>query len=134
MREIKFRAWSQYGEGMLYQQIENHDGSEMKDTAGLFELLRETGTGDTFMQYTGLKDKNGREIYEGDIVYGGVPHVAEIPKKSMTVVVEWEHKKHWSGMSDGHNVHHIGFHIEEYYIKLKDCEVIGNIHENPELL
>lgn len=78
-------------------------------------------------QSTGLKDKNGKEIYEGDIVRYGRHLSGIIPPESLTAVVKW-----WSGE-------------EEYYpcctssgfsllFSGDGYEVIGNIHENPELL
>jgi hypothetical protein len=70
----------------------------------------------TLMQYTGLKDKNGKEIFEGDVT------TSEIGDEPMAVVF-WEgcfcHK--WP---DGNG------HI----FNPKNIEIIGNIYENPELL
>ena len=63
MREIKFRAWD--GELMLFVEPKaNVDEDEMiMDWNILFDANR----GVTLMQYTGLKDKNSKEIYEGDV-------------------------------------------------------------------
>jgi uncharacterized phage protein (TIGR01671 family) len=110
MREIKFRAWGtrshtwlDWGKGYL-KQIDDND----QDTILTFLPVMEAGY--IVMQYTGLKDKNGVEIYEGDLYtmpsHGRKVHVYE---------VTW---------------HRSGFIIPD----VKYVEVIGNIYENPELL
>lgn len=107
MREIKFRAWDATDKRMLPSAYGN---------IGIFEQL-EGATYDgeiTVMQYTGLKDKNGVEIYEGDIAtwYGIKAQV------------------HWA---DGHaGFMHGSDSIYKRYAE--QCEVIGNIYENPGLL
>ena len=70
------------------------------------------------MQFTWLVDKNGKEIYEGDVIeklfYG----------KDRTVIIERD-KDYW-----GFN---ISYRLQEWIINTDTREVIGNIYENPEL-
>lgn len=66
-REIKFRAWFSGIPAMVYfrlgeNNIDVYDSINDKFTVDINDA-------DSIMQYTGLKDKNGKEIYEGDIVY-----------------------------------------------------------------
>lgn len=100
-REIKFRAWD---DGAMFVQ----------PIAGNYAMSRFVGflgDGAILMQYTGLKDKNGVEIYEGDILKGGIYKV---------YVVEWDY---------GNTT----FGLNEYSVR-KAFEVIGNIYENKDLL
>ena len=112
MREIKFRVWDIEEKKMI-----NVYGLEFKDTGivvtsdeGYDYIVEEDCE---LMQFTGLKDKNGKEIYEGDIIEG----------RYGRQTVEWHLA---TGFDSG---------LGELWGTNKEwLEVIGNIYENPELL
>ena len=118
MRDIKFRAWNYKSFEMLY-----FDNNDMWDTNWL--NMPEC------MQYTGLKDKKGQEVYEGDIIEGW-PIIGNDPIKAKVIF----HEK--KGMWLAEEIHHEYSETEYLFEILKDdrhqAKVIGNIHENPELL
>lgn len=129
MREIKFRQWHEELEVMEYwAMIDNTQPPIYKDSV--------------VMQYTGLKDKSGEEIYEGDIlkclftVDGKrlLIHADEYMAEDLpagTIEIRWD----YSGFI-GHIINKPDSYIGRY-IDLVDCEdmeVIGNIYENFELL
>lgn len=129
MREIKFRAWDNIA-GRFKTGTELAETIIRVELDGAIELkgaiynISEV----TLMQYTGLKDKNGVEIYEGDIITVTTNHVADLdpkyPEKTTTVEVRCENAVWWFG------------DMTMIYTPLKNAklEVIGNIYENPELL
>lgn len=156
MREIKFRAWDKKNKKMLdVWQIHFVKKNIAHTYTEVNEVLVEQDTtihGDdlTFgldklgkfyvepqiilLQYTGLKDKNGKEIYEGDIVkfYSnsqlGVWSGQILQERKCYVVWDDENLK-WS-ITDGKNeIPNLCKTIDD-----NQFEVIGNIYENPELL
>ena len=145
MREIKFRAWDKelrtMQTGTNQYRSEELDSGFRKSSAGAFtrlwNALARFKESDDFvlMQYTSLKDKNGKEIYEGDIVTSEFYPYQDEGKYNYHGIIEWEEgsfcitkklvNKGRAGISDGICM---TFEGSEYF------EVIGNIYENPELL
>lgn len=120
MRELKFRAWSKSGKKMIYN-IQNE--FEERIELGM-DCFSDYLKNDDFIveQYTGLKDKNGKMIYEGDIVK--MPDWAVEPKYKKVSFVK---------LSCGFEPFVNGC-FECVSPDSEEVEVIGNIHDNPELL
>lgn len=123
MREIKFRAWdSKYKKMSSFKSMQNSAVFAIAnglDSDQFIVLPKYENI--TLMQYTGLKDKNGTEIYEGDIL--NHHYHKEIGD------IRWEEKRatfllfYTDGLKDG-----------LLSVDSPSYEVIGNIYENPELL
>ena len=149
MREIKFRAWHEYGEsvrppkpGMIYD-----------DKPGdCLTWLNQHQKITSIMQFTGLKDRDGKDIYEGDLVrcpvdintdYHGEWCINEvICQHGQWIVSHISSEK--GKLPRGYTR---GFLLDSWfdfdsklflwgedYVPRSDIEVIGNIYENPELL
>jgi uncharacterized phage protein (TIGR01671 family) len=125
-REIKFRAWDKkrkimyptndiwsspfirFDGQVLHKQYSPMGGDgDIDDVTGEWIL----------MQYSGLKDKNGVEIYEGDIL------------KQRNIVLPVIHEDGCFGRRGGLSN---CVHLDQF--TASECEVIGNIHKHPELL
>lgn len=115
-REIKFRLCIKKHNEIYYNPLidfqENIIYSEMPvdNSVGFYFDEKDF----ELMQYTGLKDIKGKEIYEGDLVKSLLYNDGEINK------VIWEDA--------------LSIYPFQYYMQSEDFEIIGNIYENPELL
>ncbi len=148
-REIKFRVW--------------YDGKEMKYVSNSYVMdIMEDGGEHVLMQYTGLKDKNGVEIYEGDILMyvelnhseqhlGSVENIAiavkdikesngNRPTGTNIVFFNPLNEVVWSNKIIGFSVSSVRTETDNKdfplakYIEGNNLYVVGNIYQNPELL
>lgn len=118
IREIKFRAW---GNNIKEYMSQSFDGEvEIANVTRILGDLIDQGNW-VVEQYTGLKDKDGKEIYEGDIVN----------IQGIKYYVDFAYGGFWFNNDNrGWKGNRPFTHFQE----INDTEVIGNIHENPELL
>lgn len=130
MREIKFRAWNEVQEKML-------NWYDFLDTNIKNTFVAPESTGLILMQYTGLKDDNEKEIYEGDILHIDAYTYTE-PAFSGDYLVQYNELL---GMWRLINLENNKKDKEDFMVfeDLKgwyrlDIAVIGNIYDNPELL
>lgn len=151
MREIKFRAWDEEMEMMVYQGDDEiyicFDGEKWKlldysrthwetDEYGMNEIEQPWEVENIeIMQYTGLKDSNGVEIYEGDIIRGmdmlSARTGGRVDDREVVGQVVIDSSSVW-GFSIV--VYETEYHLNDFLENDQEAGVIGNIYENPELL
>lgn len=148
-REIKFRAWNKKNSKMVYQTqyaflftkngITVDKYNSYNDYDGLMAIDEPT-----IMQFTGLLDKNGKEIYEGDIVKVLDRDWSDAEKDTRILIVYYRNDRYLlinkAGIEESEKSEPNIYNQEWYEVSLfreygRDrCEIIGNIYENPELL
>lgn len=125
-RELKFRAWDEKG-GMVHNLLMHDHDDNVPELNYWLALMQRNAP---LMQYTGLKDKNGKDIYSGDILEWSSRDTDNSIMRDNYVVkfkngcfrIEGKKKSDWET-----------FEEDKDTIK-KQMKIIGNIYENPELL
>ncbi len=135
-REIKFRVWDKESKCFLFPQsklcIDLETGypylSQKLGNKGNYVTLCPPESNFVFQQFTGLKDKNGKEIYEGDLLESGAWF-----QGYGTVEVFWNNRySSWRVVVPGGQGNYNGAELWEGI--LMNGKIVGNIMENPELL
>ena len=138
MRTIKFRAWNKKSEKWEESFGISNDGIFMRLGIG------QKSDGIEIMQFTGITDRNGKEIYEGDIVkHCNTKEYNNLHQQKQLFEVVWVKKNFSKDICDGRDdiFMETGFKFKKLFDGLstvfcpeKDLEVIGNIYESSYLL
>ena len=147
MRDIKFRVWDKEYEKMTYFNDEDYE-YKLPFVFRLDQVLKKDSNYDDYedfeyndvtdsvevMQYTGLKDKNGKEIYEGDIIeFSYDMFVGNFDTFVAKGKVVFKEGAFYVEIFENERTTKDEAYLL-YSINLDTIEVIGNIHDNPELL
>lgn len=117
MRDLKFRSWDEQTKSMVYFDLE----SVQRNLFSVRQIASRNNWSNPVMQFTGLYDKNGKEIYEGDVVdgYSGKYQLIFVQVTDTGYFFYWKPLEQCTESMTGF--------IDEY-------TVIGNIYENKDLL
>jgi uncharacterized phage protein (TIGR01671 family) len=140
MREHKFRAWDKNSKKMLYNFLVDSQGETFiirdpmlpsGDSFGFCDIIPSKDDVE-LMQYTGLKGKNGKEVYEGDIVRD---HYGD------WIIRFGEHETsqdYYASRAYGWYCEKVKYNYEPEKCTIVDvyrkCEIVGNVYENLELI
>ena len=124
---FKFRAWD-YDEKRMHDVLVIDWVNRLVDFGNIEKPFRRV----ELMQSTGLKDKNGVEIYEGDVVnvtqyfgghsFGQLPHVVRVSEYNNNLMLILQSKQRFIP------------EVSLNFSRSEDYEIIGNVHESPELM
>jgi hypothetical protein len=131
-RELKFRVWDNLKKEWLKNKVYHFNLFCNESGVGEFRLNQHP-EGFTIQQYTGLKDKNGKEIYEGDFVKYN-PDDRTIEREG---IIEWSNYYHGWAIRDKQcypESNYGVFSLASPFMSFNDVEIICHIFENPELL
>lgn len=129
-REIKFRAWDVQKKQMIMPDMSEWTDLFIELDGGIYQakeygyertILKDSVSNVPLMQFTGLTDKNGVEVYEGDV----------IEKQGK------KYRVYWKGSAASFACRQLDTTGAVYHLNKKRTaisEIIGNIHQNPELL
>lgn len=119
MRELKFRSWDRVNKILTYNPINaiNFENQILLNDGKFYDIDK---TDYILMQYTGLKDANGKEIYEGDVV----------KIENYKYVIDYQDGSFGATWLQDDSV---WYSCATSFFEERECVVIGNIYKNPEL-
>ena len=127
MREIKFRAWHDEWKEMVYSNTWNEDSFQKRS---FYPFCFDIGFSHypqnsdwKIMQSTGLKDKNGKEIYEGDILMGELPF--ENTERMPIIEIYWDNSR------GGYELKYLNSTIHPPINWVSGYKIIGNVYQKP---